>query len=59
MFNETAFYTIDEAAKYLNLPRMQVYRLCRTKGFPGMKIGKHWRISKPKLTEWTQKFPTS
>ena len=45
----TNFMTVKETADYLNVPVAQVYKLCKKRSFPAIKIGKHIRIHKDKL----------
>lgn len=52
---ECAFYTIEQAAEYIGVPRCQVYNLCKSEGFPAKKIGKQWRIHRKSLEEWSAK----
>lgn len=44
--------TVSQAAEYLNLPVSKIYELVRSKGFPALKLGKHWRIHKERLDQW-------
>lgn len=43
------FMTVKETAAYLNVPVAQIYKLCKKRSFPSIKIGKHIRIHKGKL----------
>jgi len=52
---ESIYLTIQETAQYLNVPTKQIYNLAKLKSFPAKKIGKHWRIHRPKLDEWAAK----
>ena len=45
----TNFMTVKETAEYLNVPVAQIYKLCKKRSFPAVKIGKHIRIHKDKL----------
>jgi excisionase family DNA binding protein len=38
------YYTLDEAARMLRVPRRSVLRLVETGVARGIKIGRHWRI---------------
>ena len=51
---ESAFYTVDQLAEYLNVPKMQAYALVKSKDFPVSvkKIGRHFRISVASLQKW-------
>jgi len=53
---ETMFYTVDQTAVYLGVPVSQVYTLVKTKGFPVKRIGRHYRIHKAKLEQWSTNF---
>lgn len=43
------FMTVKETAAYLNVPVAQIYKLCKKRSFPSIKIGKHIRINKEQL----------
>ena len=43
---------VQETAEYLGVPVSQIYKLCKKKSFPSIKIGKHIRINKNKLNEY-------
>ncbi len=51
---ESAFYTVEQVAEYLNVPKMQAYALVKSKDFPVSvkKIGRHYRISIVSLQQW-------
>jgi excisionase family DNA binding protein len=46
---EKEFYTPDEAASYLGISVMTIYRLLKKGGLPGAKVGSQWRIRKSDL----------
>jgi len=46
------FYTAEELAKYLRIPRPTIYYLTREKKIPAIKIGKHWRYRREKIEQW-------
>lgn len=46
--------TVDEVAKILRAHTNTVYKLCRLGRLPATKIGKEWRISQEKLSEFMQ-----
>lgn len=43
------FMTVKETAAYLNVPVAQIYKLCKKRSFPAIRIGKHIRINKERL----------
>ena len=45
----------NEAAEYLKLHVMTVYRLANARLLPAVRIGRSWRISKPALDEFMQR----
>jgi len=47
--------TIKEAAKYLNLNQMTVYRLAQKHKIPASKVGGSWRFSMDMLDQWLAK----
>lgn len=49
---QPAYFSIKEAATYLNVCEKQIYTLVHIPGFPAIKIGKHWRISIEGLHQW-------
>ena len=44
---------IKEAANYLRLNSMTVYRLAQNKQIPAFKVGGNWRFKKDLLENWT------
>ena len=46
--------TVAEAARYLKLNRMTVYRLIYRKQIPATKLGGSWRLHKPSFVAWMQ-----
>jgi excisionase family DNA binding protein len=46
--------TLDEAARYLRLPKPKVRRLAADGQLPGRQVGKDWRILKSALDGWLQ-----
>lgn len=48
----TQIMTPREAAKYLGLHLVTVYRLIKKGELPGFKIGGQWRFKKDLLDEW-------
>ena len=48
----TQIMTPKEAAKYLGLHLITVYRLIKKGELPGFKVGGQWRFKKDLLDEW-------
>jgi excisionase family DNA binding protein len=46
---------IKEAAKYLNVHRLTVYRWVTKKKMPAFKVGRIWRFRKEKIDAWLEK----
>jgi len=44
--------TPDEAAAYLKVPVVTVWRWCRQGTLPAVKIGKYWRVDKAALARF-------
>lgn len=44
-----------EAKELLGIGRNEIYRLCKTKGFPSCSFGKKYYINRQKLQEWADK----
>jgi excisionase family DNA binding protein len=44
--------TLDEAAKYLRLPRKQVAQLAAEGSIPGRRVADTWRFLKAALEDW-------
>lgn len=44
--------TPREAAEYLNVHVRTIYRLAKTGGIPGRKVGGSWRFMRQALDEW-------
>ena len=49
---QSAFFSIKEAATYLNVCEKQIYTLVHHPDFPAVKIGKNWRIGIEGLHQW-------
>lgn len=45
-------YSVAEAAKALGVSKHAVYNLVYQEGFPALKIGASWRISREGLADW-------
>ncbi len=43
--------TVEEAAAYLRVSRATVWRWCKTRRVPAVKIGREWRILRATLME--------
>jgi len=50
----THLLTPDEVAEYLSVSKTYVYQLLRSKGFPAIRIGKHWRVEPLLLRDWVE-----
>jgi excisionase family DNA binding protein len=46
--------TPKETAEYLGISMPRIYTLLRSKGFPGLRIGKHWRVEPVRLQKWIE-----
>jgi len=53
--SRTQIMTPKEAAKYLGLHLITVYRLIKKGELPGFKVGGQWRFKKDVLDEWIQR----
>jgi len=53
--SRSAIMTPKEAASYLGLHLITVYRLIKKQELPGFKIGGQWRFKKDLLDEWISK----
>jgi len=51
-FSMRAIMTPREAARYLGLHLVTIYRLIKKGELPGFKIGGQWRFKKDLLDEW-------
>lgn len=49
---EDKFFTIDEVAKYLRIPKSTIYKLSQKGQIPSCKIGKQLRFRKSSLDDW-------
>lgn len=49
------FYTAEELSKYLRIPRPTIYYLTQRKEIPAIKIGRHWRYRKLKISSWLKR----
>ncbi len=43
--------TVEEAAAYLRVSRATVWRWCKTRRVPAVKIGREWRILRQTLKD--------
>lgn len=46
------FYTPEEISRLLKVSRRLVYQLLNSGELPGIKVGRHWRISHEALDEY-------
>lgn len=52
-FNELPYgLTVEEAQKILRVGRTKIYELCRTDGFPTLRIGNRIVIPRDELFAW-------
>lgn len=49
--SKSPFLTVNEAAEYLQVHQMTVYRLLKTKKLNGFKVGGKWRFDKQRMLE--------
>ena len=47
--------TVEEAAKYLDIHPVTLYRWSRARKIPAMKMGKVWRFKRERLDAWLEK----
>ena len=52
MEEELIMYTIEDVMKIFRIGRNKAYNLCKTKGFPTIKIGAKTLIPKTQLMKW-------
>lgn len=46
------FLTVEDIMGILQIGRNSAYELCRSMGFPTMRLGRNIRIPKDKFIEW-------
>ncbi len=51
---ESEVMTMKEAAKYLKIHIMTLYKLAREGDVPVRKVGGQWRFSRKRLREWME-----
>ena len=49
-----AIMTIEEASRYLRIPKSTLYKLAQRRRLPSQKIGRHWRFRKDALDRWLE-----
>lgn len=47
--------TAKDVADLLRIGKNRAYELCKSQGFPAVRFGRSYRISKTLLLEWYQK----
>lgn len=47
--------TAKDVADLLRIGKNRTYELCKSQGFPAVRFGRSYRISKTLLLEWYQK----
>ena len=50
--NEVPVLTVDEAAKYLRIPKSSLYKLAQEGKIPCQKVGRHWRFHRTAIDNW-------
>jgi excisionase family DNA binding protein len=56
---EKEVFTIEEAAKFLQLSRRSIYKLVRGRKIPGRKILNKWRFERGALKKWLNNGETT
>lgn len=49
-----AIMEIDDLAKFLKCGYRRALELCHTKGFPSLRVGRKWKISRDGLKRWLE-----
>ncbi len=52
MFENKEILTITEAAGYLQMGKMSIYKLARAKKIPCKMVLNKWRFSRDELKQW-------
>lgn len=52
--DEKITLTVEELIKFLGISRQTAYQLCRTEGFPALRIGRRVLIPKKQLETWIE-----
>ena len=55
MNDPTPLITLQEAAKYLQISNMTLYRLAKKKQIPAIRVGGRWRFKKEMIDAWMKK----
>lgn len=50
----TTLLTVNELSAVLRVGRSAAYELCKTPGFPVIRIGRSIRVPKPALDSWLE-----
>jgi len=56
---EKEVFTIEEAAKFLQLSRRSLYKLVKGREIPGRKILNKWRFERDALKKWLNNGETT
>jgi len=52
MYMNDRLMTLDDAAEYLRLKKVTLYKLLEKGKLPGSKVGGQWRFKKDTLEKW-------
>ena len=48
---------VEEASRYLRIPRSSLYRLAQAGKLPCQKVGRHWRFRRQAIDRWLDEMP--
>lgn len=51
---ESPLMTLQECAEYLQISKSTLYRLMKSKTFPGFRLGADWRFRKEDVLRWLE-----
>lgn len=44
--------TAEEVPGWLRIPKSTLYKLCKERRLPALKVGKHWRFDQNNVERW-------
>jgi excisionase family DNA binding protein len=49
--------TVEDVCGWLRIPKSTLYKLCKERKIPSIKVGKHWRFDRAHVERWLAELP--